>query len=126
MNPKIIVLIGGSIALTGIFASSYMTNFWAFIITYGVLNGIGSGIMYFIPLVCAWEWFPNKKGLITGIIVGSYGLGSFFFTLLATHIINPNNEKPTIVINKDLNYFDKDIANHVPSMFRTLVAIWTI
>jgi OFA family oxalate/formate antiporter-like MFS transporter len=79
-----IILTGGTIALSGIFASSYMKSLNAFIVLYGGLSGIGSGMMYFVPLVCGWEWFPKRRGLVTGIIVGSYGLGSFIFTQIAT------------------------------------------
>jgi hypothetical protein len=46
---------------------------------------------YFVPLVCAWEYFPHKKGLMTGIIIGAYGFGSFFFSLLSTKLVNPDH-----------------------------------
>ena len=78
-NPKHILALGGTISLSGIFLSSFTTNLWAFIGLYGVMSGIGCGMNYLIPLVCCWEWFPHKKGLITGIMVGSYGFSSFIF-----------------------------------------------
>jgi OFA family oxalate/formate antiporter-like MFS transporter len=37
------------------------------------------------------QWFPDKKGLVTGIILGGFGLGSFIFTQVQTAILNPNN-----------------------------------
>lgn len=91
-NPKLVLLLGGTISLSGIVTASYMKNFWAFLFCYGALSGIGCGINYFVPIVCSWEYFPNRKGLITGIMVGSYGLGSFVYTQISTRIINPNNE----------------------------------
>ena len=92
MNPKTIIFIGGCTSVTGIFLSSLATKFWVFIVLYGVMSGIGMGISYLIPLVCCYEYFPKRKGLITGIILGSYGLGSSIFNILATIIVNPNNE----------------------------------
>ena len=92
MNPKLIILIGGFIAVIGIFLASLATKFWVFIVLYGTMSGIGMGITYMIPLVCCYEYFPKRKGLITGIILGSYGLGSSIFNILATIIVNPNNE----------------------------------
>jgi len=55
----------------------------SFIILYGGMSGIGSGMTYMLPMVCGWEYFPDNKGLITGIIIGSYGAGSFFFIQIA-------------------------------------------
>ena len=73
----------------GIFASSYTTNLNNFIFLYGILGGVGIGITYMIPLVCSMEYFPDNKGLISGIIMSSYGLGSFIFNVVSTKIVNP-------------------------------------
>ena len=81
---------------------------------FGAFTGIGCGLMYFVPLICCWEYYPERKGLITGVILGSYGLGNFFFTQVATLIVNPNNKDAEIHINDDLSYFTKDIADNVP------------
>lgn len=89
-SPKYIVLLGGSIAISGIFASSYTKDLPTFIALYGILSGIGTGMTYMVPLVCCMEYFPDNKGLISGIIMGSYGLGSFIFNIVATKIVNPN------------------------------------
>ena len=82
-NPKCIIALGGGISLVGIFASSYSTDLISFIFLYGGMSGIGSGMTYMLPMVCGLEYFPENKGLITGIIIGSYGAGSFFFIQIA-------------------------------------------
>ena len=64
---------GGTISLGGIFLASFTKSPVIFIILYCMLNGIGCGISYLVPLVCVWEWFPEKKGIMTGIILGGYG-----------------------------------------------------
>ena len=79
-GPKHIVAVGGFLALAGKWFASYTTSIWVFISLYGLLGGIGNGMSYMIPLVCTWEYFPKRKGLITGIIVSGYGLGSFIST----------------------------------------------
>ena len=71
--------LGGGISLVGIFASSFAKNLLSFVLLYGGLSGMGSGMTYLLPMVCGWEYFPEKKGMITGIIIGSFGAGSFFF-----------------------------------------------
>jgi len=78
-NPKLIIALGGGVALAGIFISSFTTSLMAFVCSYGIMCGIGVGITYFVPLVCAWEYFPERKGLVTGIIVGAYGFGAFIY-----------------------------------------------
>ncbi len=57
---------------------------------------------------------------MTGIIIGAYGFGSFFFSLLSTKLVNPNKENPSI----DGTYFAPEVANRVPYMIRTLDYIW--
>jgi hypothetical protein len=78
-----------------------------------------------IPLVCSMEYFPDHKGLVTGIIVGSYGLGSFIFNLLATHMVNPSGASADLPTpDKNLTLFRPAVADRVPGLLRTLCAVW--
>ena len=123
-HVRTVVTIGGCISLTGIIISSFVKNLWLFIIFYGGCSGIGGGIMYMSPLICGWEHFPERKGLITGIIVGAYGMGTFIFSQVSTLIINPNNEVASIKINANLKYFDWEVASRVPFCLRVMSIIW--
>jgi OFA family oxalate/formate antiporter-like MFS transporter len=97
---------GGSIAISGIFASSYTKDLPTFIVLYGALSGIGTGITYMVPLVCCMEYFPYNRGLVSGIIMGSYGGGSFIFNIVATKIVNPNGDNADIKTDdQNLNIF---------------------
>lgn len=49
---------------------------WLYL-TYGVIGGIGAGIAYVTPLAMVTKWFPDKKGLASGLVVGGFGLGAF-------------------------------------------------
>lgn len=82
--------------MSGVFISSFMTNHVWFIIFYSVIYGSGIGLAYFTPLVCGWEWMPERKGLVSGIVIGGFGFGSFFFGLLSMQIVNPGNASPTL------------------------------
>ena len=44
---------------------------------------------YFVALICAWEWYPDRKGLVTGLTLGGYGFGSFIFAQISTKLVNP-------------------------------------
>jgi hypothetical protein len=60
---------------------------------------------------------------MTGIIIGAYGFGSFFFSLLSTKLVNPNKENPTIP-GDNITFFAPDVADRVPLMIRTLAYVW--
>ena len=114
-------------SLSGVFVASFVKSLVPFMVLYCMLNGIGCGMCYLVPLICAWEWFPEKKGMMTGFIVGGYGFASFIFTFLSTKLVNPNNLKPEIYDEEnDVTYFGDEVADRVPLMIRTLVAVWTV
>ncbi|TFF94460.1 MAG: MFS transporter [Promethearchaeota archaeon] len=81
-GPQKTVLIGGVVIAVGVFASAGMTNLAGLMITYGLLFGLGIGIAYVVPIAVANKWFPDKKGLITGLAVTGFGAGSFIFNYL--------------------------------------------
>ena len=98
-----------------------------FIFLYCVLQGIATSTCYFVPLICGWEWYPNNKGLVTGIILGGYGVGAFTFGNISTMLVNPNEENPNIYDTaNDVTYYDSHVADRVPFMFRTLVYMWSV
>jgi MFS family permease len=47
--------------------------------TYGVLGGIGAGMAYITPLAMVSKWFPDRRGLAGGLVVGGFGLGAFVY-----------------------------------------------
>ena len=51
---------------------------WLYL-TYGVVGGIGAGMAYITPLAMVTKWFPDKKGLAGGLVVGAFGLGAFVY-----------------------------------------------
>lgn len=77
---------------------------------------------YFIPLICGWEFFPNYRGRVTGIIECSIGFGSFIFAQVSTRLVNPHGLNPTIN-ESNISFYDGTVANQVPEMLRKLVII---
>lgn len=122
-HPKLVLSIGGCLALSGTYISSYTKRLGPYLALYTGMNGIGCGMCYFVPLVCSWEYFPEKKGLMTGIIIGAYGFGSFIFSLISTKLVNPDHLEPTID-DGNISYFGPEVADRVPYMIRTLCYIW--
>lgn len=46
------------------------------------------------PANTGWKWYPDSKGLVSGAVLTGFGAGGFFFNLLGTKLINPDNAKP--------------------------------
>lgn len=53
---------------------------WLLYAGYGVLAGCALGIAYTPPLQALIEWFPDRKGLASGLVVGGFGSGAIIFT----------------------------------------------
>lgn len=88
-----------------IFLSSIVKNFYLFMFLFGALQGFGASILYVLPVKICWEYFPNIKGVVSGIIIGFYGLGSFSFNLIGSHFINPDG------INKTNGFYPEEVFN---------------
>ncbi len=56
-------------------------------IGYGIIAGIGNGLGYITPVAILVRWFPDKRGLITGIAVMGFGFGGAFIALIAPILI---------------------------------------
>jgi len=80
LNPKIQVFMGGLVFGLSIFSASFVTNYFLFIFVFSICSGVGYGILYMLPIKCSWAYFPNKNGLISGIIFCGGPLGAVIFT----------------------------------------------
>lgn len=74
-----------TLGLLGSALAVNMGNIYLFYLTFGVLQGIGLGFGYVVPVYTVVKWFPDKPGLASGIIIMSFALGS----LLASFLIGP-------------------------------------
>jgi OFA family oxalate/formate antiporter-like MFS transporter len=62
---------------------------WALYLTYGIIGGAGIGFGYVCPIAAAVKWYPDKKGLITGLAVAGFGAGALFFAGPASELLLP-------------------------------------
>jgi MFS family permease len=108
--------------ITAIVGAAFSKKWNTFVLFYAVLFPIGIGIVYWPPIICAWEWFPERKGFVSGLIVSGYGFASFISGFITTAIVNPQNIKP---LDTEGDYFPEDIALRVPRMFKICVSIWS-
>src|SRR4029077_15662744 len=60
-------------------------------LTYGVLGGIGTGIVYVGAVCHVAQWFPDRRGLATGLVAAGYGLGAILTTFPVSQVIRTSS-----------------------------------
>src|ERR1700704_3404599 len=87
-GPRIVALTGGVLYGLGVFLASFSNHgLWWLYLSYGVIGGIGLGFGYIVPVAVLVKWFPDRRGLITGIAVGGFGAGALVTAPVATRLI---------------------------------------
>jgi OFA family oxalate/formate antiporter-like MFS transporter len=72
----------------GVFLASFSGHgLWWLYLSYGLIGGIGLGFSYIVPVAVLVKWFPERRGLITGIAVGGFGAGALITAPVATWLI---------------------------------------
>ena len=83
-----LVSIAGLILGIGLILTSKVSSLSILYITTGIIVGAADGIAYIVLLSNCIKWFPEKKGLISGITNGAYGIGSLIFKYINENLIN--------------------------------------
>jgi OFA family oxalate/formate antiporter-like MFS transporter len=86
-GPRLVAAIGGVLFSLGLLLASYTRSLTWFYLTAGVIAGTGSGFGYVVPTSVGSKWFPDKRGLIIGLMVGGFGAGSGIFGPIASSLI---------------------------------------
>ncbi len=98
-GPRHIALIGGVLLGLGFLASSLaLNNNILMYISYGILAGSGVGFAYNAPIAAGSKWFPDKRGLVMGLMVFGFGFGSVLLAPMAEVLINNVPKTPTGLI----------------------------
>ena len=97
-GPRPVALIGGVVYAVGVILASFASSgdqLWLIIVGYGVVSGFGLGFAYIVPIAMLQKWFPDKRGLITGLAVGGFGFGAVLTSPVAQWLIDKDPEQPT-------------------------------
>ena len=86
-GPRAAALIGSFVVSAGWFAAGFSQNIFHLMISYGVIGGIGVGIIYGVPMSVAGKWFPEKKGLAVGVALAGFGLSPFITAPISKMLI---------------------------------------
>ncbi|WP_166139107.1 L-lactate MFS transporter [Nocardioides ochotonae] len=97
-GPRVVALAGGVIYAIGILLASFTRgseDLWLLVLSYGVISGFGLGVAYIVPIAMLQKWFPDKKGLITGLAVGGFGFGAVLTSPVASWLIGMDEDQPS-------------------------------
>ena len=87
-GPRIVAGAGAALFAAGYVAASLSGgNFVLLLLSIGVLSGAGIGAGYVCPLTVAMKWFPNNKGLVTGVAVAGFGGGAVVLSFLTQYLL---------------------------------------
>ncbi|XP_069697848.1 monocarboxylate transporter 14 isoform X3 [Periplaneta americana] len=84
---RTVCIAGSVIGCVAFILSTFSPNVNVLMITYGVMGGIGFGLIYLPAVVCVGYYFETKRSLATGIAVCGSGFGTFAFAPLATMLL---------------------------------------
>ena len=90
------IIYGVSYLLAGYFASAHSLPGLYF--SYGLLGGIGMGMGYITPVATITKWFPDRRGLMTGVAVAGYGAGALIMSPFAARSIVARGVPATFAI----------------------------
>ena len=89
-GPKVPIIVGAVMVCAGFFMTSTLdgTSIVMLYIYYGVLAGFGIGMAYNTILAAVGSWFPDKKGLCSGILMMGFGASTLVLGNLAGSLID--------------------------------------
>ena len=98
-GPRPVALTGGIIYGLGCILASFAVShdasqLWLLVAGYGVISGFGLGYAYIVPIAMLQKWFPDKRGLITGLAVAGFGFGAVVTAPVAQWLIAMTPTEP--------------------------------
>jgi len=89
-GPKFVATIGGVLFGIGTLLSGLgdqIGSIWLLYLGFGFIAGLGNGFGYITPIATLIRWFPDKRGLVTGLAVMGFGAGAFFMGKIAPPMV---------------------------------------
>ena len=90
-GPRVSAFVAAALFSGGMIGAGFslsIGSLYGFYLTYGAIGGIGLGIGYISPVSTLVKWFPDRRGLATGMAVFGFGAGSLIAGPLATRLMN--------------------------------------
>ncbi|GAC1392409.1 MAG: OFA family MFS transporter [Vulcanimicrobiaceae bacterium] len=89
VNPRTVTIVGVALWGIGVLLAGVGTpglGKWWLYLTYGLIGGLGVGMAYITPVAMVTKWFPDKRGLASGMVVMGFGLGALIYNQIVTRL----------------------------------------
>jgi OFA family oxalate/formate antiporter-like MFS transporter len=96
-GPKLLISLGAVLSGLGWVASANVTSLWGLYATYGLLCGVGTGIVYIGVVGLMVRWFPDRRGFATGIVAAGYGFGAILTTFPIDSMMKASGYQQTLI-----------------------------
>jgi MFS transporter, OFA family, oxalate/formate antiporter len=97
-GPKLLIGLGAVMSGAGWIASAYITSTWGLYATYGLLCGVGTGIVYIGIIGLMVRWFPERRGFATGVVAAGYGFGAILTTFPIDSMMKAAGYQHTLIV----------------------------
>ncbi|MEK5143186.1 L-lactate MFS transporter [Paenibacillus sp. FSL M7-0134] len=97
-GARIAIFIGGTMFGLGYILTGLATAPWMLYLTYGIISGLGQGVVYAATIGNTIKFFPDKRGLAAGIVTAGYGGGTVIIAPLANAMITHSGVQTTMMI----------------------------
>ncbi len=87
-SPRLVVFLGGIVFGLGMFLAGYSNSLAWFYVTFGLMMGLGSGAAYGAVVSTAVRWFPDRRGLASGLSVAALGFGPVLIAPVAEKLMS--------------------------------------
>lgn len=96
-GPRPLVLIGGTLFVAGLYATSHASQLWHGYLTYGFGVGFGAGLFIAPVFAMAAGWFERYRGIAQGIIATGSGIGTLVLTPMSERLIDTQGWRQAFV-----------------------------
>lgn len=97
-GPRLLISLGAAFSgLSWIFAA-HASSLFALYLSYSVLGGIGTGIIYVGIIGLMVRWFPDRRGLAAGVTAAGYGAGAIVTTFPISNMLATSGYAHTLVV----------------------------
>ena len=97
-GPRLLISVGALLSGGSWVLAASAGNLWALYLTYGVIGGFGTGIIYVGIIGLMMRWFPDRRGLATGLAAAGYGFGAIFTSFPIDSMIKSSGYAHTLVV----------------------------
>jgi OFA family oxalate/formate antiporter-like MFS transporter len=90
-GPRFVATLGGILFGIGTLLAGLadqLGNIYLLYLGFGIIAGLGNGFGYVTPIATLIRWFPDKRGMVTGLAVMGFGFGAFFMGKIAPGMVN--------------------------------------